>query len=363
MIFEPGTNKIIVAGMKSVNQATIARLNTSGFMDGNFGNLGSKDISSINSTTYYQIDDLNLDKDNKYIMTGKHYTTQGSNIFTQLVVMRFNDDGSIDNTFDTDGKAFYNSANSGSHEQGIKIFSNAQNEYYICAASYQNGSNWNYGLLKIKNDGSIQNTFGNNGWIIYDLTNQGETETLLNAEMMNNGNILMTGNQGSGDTVHFALFMVKPDGTRDLNFAPNGLFLNIFGTNNNSSSAGLSITQDGKIYLSGYTRTCTGGTCGPLSLGVARYFGANFPTAIKDISSSERIAIYPNPIHENGLFCIDNKKILPFTVHAVNILGEEVPIKSLGKNIYQLMNSNKGIYLLHIQNKQGEFFNERLIVK
>lgn len=363
MMFELGTNKLIVAGMKGTNVATIARLHTSGFMDGSFGNLGSTDISTVNSSTYYQIEDLNIDQSNKYIITGKHYTTSGTSTFTQVVVMRFDANGAIDNTFDSDGKAYYNYLSTGSHEEGRRIFANTQNEYYICGASYTNGSNWNYALLKLKNDGSPQTSFGTNGWKIYDLTNQGKTEVILNAEMMSNGNLLMTGNQGSGDTVHFAMLMVKPDGSYDHNFAPNGLFLNIFGSNNNSSSQGLAISADGKIYLAGYTRTCTGGTCGQLYLGVARYFGANYPNALSNIDQSKEIVIYPNPILNNGQFLVDFPNNSIVAIHAMNLLGQEVPFKSLGNHLFQISNPTKGIYLLKIEAQNKQVYTRNILVE
>jgi len=363
MLFEPSTNKLIVAGMKSVSKATITRLHTSGYMDASFGNLGTTDISSSNSSTYYLIDDINIDKYNKYIITGKHYTTMGTSTFTQLVVMRFESDGSLDNSFDNDGKAFFNSLATGSHEEGRKIFANSLNEYYICGASYVNGSNWNYALLKINPDGTTFNSFGTNGWKIYDLTGQGETETLLNGEMMSNGNILLTGNQGSGDTVHFALFMVKPDGSVDNNFAPNGLFLNIFGTNNNSSSSGLAITQDGKIYLSGYTRTCSGGTCGPLYLAVARYLGANFPNSVSSIDQNNDIIVYPNPIQTDGRFRIDflNEEIQ--SISALNLLGQEVSVIRLDEYSYQFKTPIKGIYLLRIEMQNNQTYIKKISVE
>lgn len=361
MRFEEGTNKILVAGMKGVNKATIARLHTNGFMDATFGTLGSTDISTVNSSTYYEIRDLRIDQSNKILITGKHYTTQGSNIFTQLVIMRFNSGGDLDNSFDGDGKAYFNSSLSGSHDEGRRIFVDATNQYYVCGASYKTG--WDYSLLKIKNDGSPDLSFGTSGWMVYDLTNQSETEYLLNGEMLSNGHILMTGNQGSGDTVHFALLMVKPDGSRDQNFAPNGLYLNIFGVNNNSSSAGLAITNDGKIYLSGYTRTCTGGTCGPLSLAVARYLGANVPTASGTIQSKKGIRVYPNPIPVNGQFYIDFKQPESLNIHAFASLGQEVHLVQNSNGSYQIQHSMPGLYHIRILTPEGLVYVHRLYVE
>lgn len=363
MVFEPGTNKLIVAGMKSVSKATIARLHTNGYMDATFGDLGSTEISTANGSTYYLIDDINIDQTGKYIITGKYYTTMGTSTFTQLTVMRFNSNGDLDNSFDLDGKAFYNSQVSGTHEEGRRIFANAQNEYYICGASYANGSNWNYAILKLQNDGNPQNSFGNNGWIIYDLTNQGETETMLNAEMMSNGNLLLTGNQGAGDTVYFAMLMVKPDGSRDYNFAPNGLFKHIFGINNNSSSAGLALTMDGKIYLSGYTRTCSGGTCGPLYLAIARYLGGNIPNSIKQNITDNQVVIFPNPIPKDGRFTMHSSLDEFSSIRASNILGQEVQVMSFGNNSFQIVNPIKGIYFLQIGMKKNQILNYQVIVE
>lgn len=363
MRFEPGTNKIMVGGMKTYNKATITRLHTSGYMDASFGNLGSTDIASANSSTYYEIRDITLDKTNKWLITGKHYTTQGSNIFTQLVVMRFDNTGLLDNTFDTDGMAYYNSAISGSYDEGTRIFADAQNEYYVSGATYTNSGSWDYSLLKIKQNGSTQNTFGSNGWKIYDLTNQVESEYLLNATMLANGNILMTGNQGSGDTVHFALLMVKPDGSRDQSFAPNGLFMNIFDVNNNSSSAGLSMTTDNKIYLSGYTRTCVGGTCGPLSSAIARYIGPKNPNSIVEYKTDNQLAIYPNPTQQHGEFSIEDYGQPIRAIQAFDLLGNQISIKVNGKNAYQLLNVQKGMYLLKINTQSGEILNKQLIVE
>jgi uncharacterized delta-60 repeat protein len=346
-------NQILLAGMKSVNKASLIKLNMNGTLDLSFGNGGSTDIATTSSTTYYSIDDVHIDQLQRFLITGKYYATASTNTFTQVVVMRFNSNGLLDNSFDSDGIAYFNSQLNGSHEEGRKIFSNSANEYFICAASHISSSNWNYALLKINEDGSRQNSFGTNGWKIYDLAQQGKSETLLNAEMMSNGNILLTGNEGSGDTIHFAMLMVKPDGSVDQNFAPNGLYRNIFGANNNSSSAGLALTSDGKIYLSGYTRTCSGGTCGNIYLAVARYQGGYAPNSVSETNVVDLAMLYPNPISPDGQFTIaSNHQSTVLSIRVVNGLGEPVPVLSLGtnqkKSKWQIYATNEISELPHI---------------
>ena len=363
MVYNPVTNKLIVAGMKGTQTATIACMNTNGLLDTGFGNLGSTEVGTGNSSIYYQINDIQIDKAHHYLLTGKYYTTMGTGTFTKLVVMRFDSNGNLDTGFDSDGLAFYNSQSSGSHEEGRRIFANSVNEYYICGSSYVNGSDWNYAVLKIKNDGSTQNAFGTNGWKIYDLTNQGETETILNAEMMSNENLLLTGNQGSGDTVHFAMLMIKPDGSRDHTFSPNGLFLNIFGNNNNSSSYGLAITTEGKIYLGGYTRTCTGGTCGPLYMGIARYTGAPFPTWTNTVIPDNSYMVFPNPVLSDGYFQLKLNAAEAGNCYAWNLSGQTIPVQKINSTVYRLQNAVPGQYLLQHVTNNGRVQYARMLLK
>lgn len=354
LIPEPNSDKLLIAGMKGVSTASITRFHASGYMDGNFGNLGSTNVNSSGTGVYYEIRDLKTDQNNNIVITGKYYTTQGSNIFTQLTVMRFTPSGALDNSFDSDGIAVYNSATN-HHNEGVRIFVNSANDYYVTGAAY-NGMDWDYSLLKIKNNGTPDATFGSSGWKIYDLSGHQEHEYHLNAVMLTNGNILMTGNQGSGDTVHFALLMVKPDGSFDQNFAPNGLFMNIFGTNNNNSSSGLSLTQDGKIYLSGYSRTCQNGTCGPLYGGVARYLGgnSNAGTATNQLTFDGLLKLYPNPIKATNYFQLDYSLHDALDVRVFNAFGQSVPFKKLDQHRYQLLQASAGMYWVEVRSKEKQ---------
>lgn len=352
LIPEPNSDKWLIAGMKGVSTASITRFHASGYMDGNFGNLGSTNVNSSGTGVYYEIRDLKTDLNNNIVITGKYYTTQGSNIFTQLTVMRFTPSGLLDNSFDGDGIAVYNSGTN-HHNEGVRIFVNSANDYYVTGAVYK-GMDWDYSLLKIKNNGTPDPSFGSSGWKLYDLSGHQENEYHLNAVMMNNENILLTGNQGSGDTVHFALLMVKPDGSLDQNFALNGLFLNIFGTNNNNSSSGLNLTQDGKIYLSGYSRTCQNGTCGPLYGGIARYLGgnSNAGTATNQWLLKNPFTLYPNPIRTNQCFQVDYSLNEEIEVKVYNVFGQAVPFTPLEPHRYQLNQASTGLYWVEVRSKE-----------
>lgn len=292
-------NKIYICGSKGLTELFVLRLNSNGTLDNSFDTDGIQTISTGNNDHWFDITSMALDKDNKVVVAGKKYRANNGNQlanFWNILVVRFLNNGSIDNTFANNGIGLYNS-NPNYFDETKKILVNKDNKYIICGDTYDN-VDYDYTILKLQNNGSIDNTFGNNGWMLYDLEMNNEMENPLNAALLDDGSIIITGNQGSGDTVYFALFKVNPNGTRDQNFAPNGLYKNIFGQNNNSSSSGMAVTTDGKIVLAGYTRTCANGVCGTLYLGVARY-NAFLPLAINDIEEINTITLYPNPTTNN----------------------------------------------------------------
>ncbi len=206
--------------------------------------------------------------------------------------------------------------------------------------------------MKVKNNAVLDNNFDLDGWKLYNIGGSSQEEYLLNGAMMPDGNILKGGNQGSGDTVYFCLLMVKPDGSMDNNFAPNGVHKHIFGANNNNSSSALALSNDGKIYLGGYTRTCANGTCGPLSSGIARYmrlFKCQMPS-YKHKRIKNHFNLSNTCISENQWISLDIDHIEKQSIEIVNLNGQSISFE-LFQNKIKLLNTSQGIYLLKIKNK------------
>lgn len=351
LTFEPGTGKMLIGGMKDFDEIIVVRVHPSGYIDGNFGNLGETTFKTANTGEYYETRHINLDNDNKIILTGKYYVTQGVT-FSKTFIARLNSNGAKDNTFDNDAIAYYNSA-AGNYDEGRRIFFNAINDYYVCGAAWKANQDYDYSLMKVKNNASLDNSFDVDGWKLYNIGGTTPEEYLLNGAMMPNGNILMSGNQGSGDTVYFCMLMVKPDGSVDNNFAPNGVFKHIFGANNNNSSSALAVGLDGKIYLGGYTRTCANGTCGPLSSGIARYVGGQIPNATPQVQENEKtISIYPSIVSQNQWINLEMDPIDKQSIEILNLNGQAVSFE-LFQNKIKLINTAQGIYLLKIKNENS----------
>jgi uncharacterized delta-60 repeat protein len=359
MCVQQSSGKIILGGLRDYDELMVCRINANGNVDASFGASGYATITTSTSNTYFDLYDLIIDNTGNLVATGRHHSTSGTP-FRLIFAWRCTANGTVDITFDTDGVAFHSYSTS-NYDEGRKIVADANNNYYIMGATYNSNLGYDYCLLKLKNNGSTDNTFGLNGFKLYDLDGTKDDEYILNGAVLPNGNFLLTGNQGSGDTVYFAMLSVKPDGSPDNNFAPNGLYKNIFQTNNNSSSGGLAISDDGKIYLSGYTRTCTGGTCGPLYLALARYNGGAAPASIDNSFNTTAIDIYPNPT--NNVLNINSP--LAGTINMYNTNGQLVfnNLINDGKQAFNTQALPKGVYYVSIILANQTSFTKTIVVE
>lgn len=350
---------IYVAGTKSFQELFILKLKNNGILDNSFDTDGVNYMNTNNPNQWFEIVDIDIDKSDKIILAGKKYRANNGNNdpnFWNIMLLKYNTNGSLDNTFANAGVGLYNS-NITSFDESKKVLITPNNDYFVCGDTYD-GVDYDYTVLKIKNNGNIDNTFANAGWAIHDLEYNNEMENPLNAALMNDGRILITGNQGSGDTVYFSLFMLKNDGTRDNNFAPNGLFKHIFNLNNNSSSSGMGISSEGKIVLAGYTRTCANGNCGPLYMAVSQYFGGDSeaPATIANNDLQSNIYVYPNPISQNQNLKILNlslKKINEIKLFSIDAKEINIRVDSDKNEIHFPSNLSIGMYYLKIKTERG----------
>ncbi len=178
LIIEPSSGKILIGGMKDFDEIVVIRIHTNGYMDGNFGNFGEATFKTANVGEYYDTRHINIDKDNKIILAGKYHVTQG-NTFSKNFIARLNSNGYKDFTFDADAIAYYNSA-VGNFDEARRIFANSANDYYVIGATWKANQDWDYSLMKVKNNGVLDNSFDADGWKLYNIGGTSPEEYLLN---------------------------------------------------------------------------------------------------------------------------------------------------------------------------------------
>jgi len=329
---------LYICGAYSLTELFVAKLDANGNFVTGFDGDGIARLATGSNDHWFETTDILCDKDANVVVCGKKYrANNGSTIpnYWNMLAVRFLPNGAIDNNFANNGLGLYNS-NPAWFDEAKNIHVLPNGDYVLTGDTYDN-TDYDYTVLKIKQDGIIDAGWGNAGWQIHDLEFDNEMENPLNSAFLPDGRILVSGNQGSGDTVYFALLMLKADGTRDNSFAPNGFFKHIFNQNNNSSSSGLGIDATGKIVLAGYTRTCANGVCGPLYMAVARYNSSFAPNGLSEVASPSRsVQLYPNPASTGHTVRISSRDgFLPTELKILNSQGqvlyeqeEETPISA-----------------------------------
>jgi uncharacterized delta-60 repeat protein len=245
--------KIIAVGFASDGSQTffaLIRYNQNGIIDSTFG------INGVDTTAIGYSDDKAysalIQPDGKIIAAG--YATE--NYLHVFALVRYNKDGSRDNTFGTNGIV-----TTAVDKSDDKIFSIAiQQDGKIVAAgtSYEGINNQNvyvFALARYNTDGSLDNTFGTKGMVTTALEISGTLQQNNEAKsviIQNDGKIVIGGYSGSNNQNDFALVRYNSNGSLDNSFNTNGIVVTAVGTESDVINS-LVIQSDGKIVTAGFS--------------------------------------------------------------------------------------------------------------
>jgi len=244
--------KIAFAGstMDDSYDFALARYNPNGSLDTSFSGDGkvNTNFSIYSADNAYGII---LQPDGKLVVAGG--TGLGNSNFA---LARYNPDGSLDTTFNSDGLVTTDFFGHNDYAYGVV----QQSDGKIVAAGYAATSmGSDYALVRYNQNGSLDTTFGSNGLVttdFYGLNGDFGKAVLL----MPDNKIVVAGNSGN----NFALARYKPDGNLDTAFDTDGKVITDFGGFDIGTSVTLQL--DGKIIVAGYVSIDA-----TYDFGVARY--------------------------------------------------------------------------------------------
>ena len=231
-----GDGKIVLGGSTSNGGNTnfaLARLNVNGSLDNTFSTDG-KQITDFGSSADYA-NSTAIESDGKLIALG--YAVEGAN--THMAVARYNNDGSPDISFDGDGLLTPLIVQGDTHYTCTAI----QADGKILAAGYTwDGTRYNFAIARYNTNGSLDNTFSGDGM---QVTNLGSSDSKADAMVIqSDGKILVAGSVG--DNAGVARYNV--DGSLDNTFNGDGIVVTDFGSRYGVSMA---VQGDGKILIAG----------------------------------------------------------------------------------------------------------------
>lgn len=246
--------KIIVVGMsvRSTNtdsDLAMVRYNVNGQLDPTFGNNGIV-FTTVGATNYNIASDIKIQPDGKIVTTG----TATINSTRYLIVCRYNTNGTLDNTFGENGIYTLDL-----HIMGYGTSLDILSDGSILAGGYgkDNTIEYNFLLVKLDRNGKKDPLFGNNGIVLTSLG--GNTSIMSDLQVLPNNKIITAGNvhfqdHARGEDV--ALVRYNSNGSLDNSFGNEGKIItsianNPFPYHNSERISDLLVQPDGKYVVSG----------------------------------------------------------------------------------------------------------------
>jgi uncharacterized delta-60 repeat protein len=243
--------KILAVGSKNYLKYFVMRLNSDGTIDTSFGQNGTVEDSLLGEAWGH---DVKVDALGKILVTG--YTRYwNAGWLEDMFVIRLLQDGSYDNTFGNNGVFIANTSQPNpptKRSYGKKIIILNDGSILIGGSfDYGTSVNPDFAVFKITSNGLFDNTFGINGYAYYDISG---TDALTEIFIQNDGKILLTGK--TFNPVIVPIIRLNTNGSLDNSFGSNGISLIDFGT---TCQSGISVSQveSGKILLSGSRGSCS----------------------------------------------------------------------------------------------------------
>lgn len=235
--------KIIVAGganMDGANEFAVVRFNSDGSLDNTF------DVDGKLTTAIGTIDDKGtsvvLQSDGKILVAG--ISQNGANY--DFALIRYNSNGSLDNTFDSDGILTTDFASS--DDQANSVIIQPDGKIIVTGISGFSFATYNYAIVRYNIDGSLDNTFSGDGKVTTDFSSNGDQA--LSAALQLDGKIVAAGFSYTGANIDFSLARYNNDGSLDNAFDTDGKQTTPIGTFNDYGYS-VAVQTDGKIVLAG----------------------------------------------------------------------------------------------------------------
>ena len=326
-----------------------ARYNADGTPDVTFDGDGKVTFDLVNDDD--RCNSSALQPDGKLLLFGK-VTIVGD---TDFAILRCNVDGSLDNTFGTNGIVLTDFGTTDDYGMSIALQSNGK----IIATGITDrfSSAPKLGVVRYNADGTLDNTFGTGG--IASLTvGNGMYQNSNYPVIQSDGKIVISGASTTSGSDDITLVRLSPNGSLDNTFGNNGVVTTDIGENSNASSS---------IALQSNSKILVGGNAFPNDDGIgvftlSRYLSGSNLGVISFSKQDHGLLIYPNPIKESAVleYTLTNDETISINLFDISgrivqsFVREEKRAKGQHKETLNLETSiPSGDYILTLSNGEG----------
>lgn len=226
----------------------VVRLNPDGTLDSGFDGDGTLVVNAFNESYAY---DLFVQADGKIVVVGTRYD---GNFSASMLALRLNVDGTLDTSFGTGGYSEPNVSTGDDFAFAVAPLVNGQ--FLLAGSRIDANFNNQPVVIRLNADGSVDNTFGNNG--LAEVTvNQIENQ-FWSVGVQVDGRIVASGSFSrdiggglSDRDVLVACF--DANGVLDPGFGTDGIVIKAINAGEQEVAFGQALDPAGNIFLSGFT--------------------------------------------------------------------------------------------------------------
>jgi uncharacterized delta-60 repeat protein len=238
--------KIVVAGtalFSGTDDFALARYNVNGSLDFTFD--GDGKVTTDFFSTRNQANAMSIQADGKIVAAG---CVDCAGTVSDYALARYNTDGSLDTTFDGDGKVTTGFV--GGYDEAFSTGIQADGK--ILAAGYASVSGQDdFALARYNADGSLDSGFDGDGKVTTDFA--GNTDRSLAMAIQADGRIVAAGRSTFSGNIDFALARYSTSGSLDTVFSGDGRLTTDFAGDFDQAN-GVAIQADRKIVAAGFAR-------------------------------------------------------------------------------------------------------------
>lgn len=263
-----------------MSQASILQSSQPGALDLSFGINGivlTNLLSKTKLTTFDEANSLLIQPDGKLVVVGQ---TDSESSTPRFAVLRYNSNGSLDTTFNTDGLATTDIAvdEYGGYDTAYSVVLQPDGKLVAAGDTFVPAPTFFFALARYNANGSADTSFSGDGVIVTNTSPPSgldghRLDTLL---LQPNGKLVAVGTTNladfGGETSTIGLVRYNTDGTLDTSFSTDGIVTNNTVSGYVRYSVGGAVLQpDGKIVVGADAKLDTLDDNGPRDFLAARF--------------------------------------------------------------------------------------------
>jgi uncharacterized delta-60 repeat protein len=236
--------KIVVAGyagVGGVDRFALVRYNSDGSLDTSFNSNGK--VTTAVGTGTCKGQGVALQGDGKIVVVGYSFNAGGQSCFTLL---RYGADGKLDTSFGDSGRVTTTLAKDGNADS---VAMQSDEKIVVAGNAFIDRNNNDFGVVRYNANGTLDTTFNGTGKATADF---GSHDFGHSVAVHGDGRIVVAGYSTNESKKQCALACFKANGNLDTSFNGTGKVMTNFGGDGDAEGQGVAAQSDGKTVVVGY---------------------------------------------------------------------------------------------------------------